>query len=188
MTRRRFPFTLAPGDYATFPKSDLHAIIRAADSLIATGGRAMLGKILKGSKDQKLLAHGLDKNPSYAYFADLTIKEIGHRVDWVIDRNYLDVEYDGDLPLLVHTATGWNICKGLRIEEFIATFDQQLQSQQRPYNMEYLKDRNRELITELIERVGASGEKKYIPILEDWAKIDYQKVKQLLKAAIDRLR
>ena len=34
--------------------NDIKAILRAADELIGTGGRTMLSRILKGSKDKKV--------------------------------------------------------------------------------------------------------------------------------------
>jgi predicted ArsR family transcriptional regulator len=34
---------------------EIRAILRAADELIAAGGRSLLSKILKGSKDKKVL-------------------------------------------------------------------------------------------------------------------------------------
>lgn len=35
------------------PEADIRAILRAADELIATGGRTLLAKILKGSREKK---------------------------------------------------------------------------------------------------------------------------------------
>ncbi|MFT4667930.1 MAG: hypothetical protein ACI9XB_004905 [Gammaproteobacteria bacterium] len=55
--KSRIPYILDPGIYPTFPK----AIIRAADDMIVSEGRTLLGKVLKGSKDKKLLARELDK-------------------------------------------------------------------------------------------------------------------------------
>jgi hypothetical protein len=48
-------------------------ILRAADELIATGGRSMLAKILKGSQDKKVLEHELDQCPVYGYYRELTL-------------------------------------------------------------------------------------------------------------------
>jgi hypothetical protein len=43
----------------------------------------MLSKILKGSKDKKLLEKGLDHCPSYGYYKHLSIEEITKIVDWM---------------------------------------------------------------------------------------------------------
>jgi hypothetical protein len=50
------------------PQDELHRILRAADPLIMSGGRSMLAKVLKGSKEKKLLEHNLNTNPAYGYF------------------------------------------------------------------------------------------------------------------------
>jgi len=50
------------------PNEEITAILRAADELIATGGRSMLTKILKGSEDKKLLEYELDKCPGYGLY------------------------------------------------------------------------------------------------------------------------
>ena len=55
---------------------EIKAILRAADELIATGGRGMLAKILKGSKDKKLLEYDLDKCPVYGFYHHLTLLDI----------------------------------------------------------------------------------------------------------------
>ena len=65
--------------------NEIAAILRAADELIATGGRTMLSKILKGSRDKKLLEHGLDQCPVYGFYGQLTLAEISHRIDLVIE-------------------------------------------------------------------------------------------------------
>jgi superfamily II DNA helicase RecQ len=103
MSRRqsRVHYQLGSSGVGRLPDVEVRVILRAADELIATGGRSMLAKILKGSKDQKLLAHGLDQCPVYGYYRKLTLEEITHRIDWMIKRGYLEIRYEGRLPLLV---------------------------------------------------------------------------------------
>ncbi len=60
---RRVEFDLDKGDIDFLPKEDVFAILRAADELIGKGGRNMLVKILKGSKEKRLLELGLDACP-----------------------------------------------------------------------------------------------------------------------------
>ena len=55
------------------------------------------------------------------------------------------------------------------------------------YDMTYLKDRNRGMILLLLDKVEASGDRKYIPILEAWAEIDYKKVRRRIRGVIDAL-
>jgi hypothetical protein len=56
------------------------------------------------------------------------------------------------------------------------------------FDMTYLKDRNREMILILLDKVAATADKKYIPILEAWKKIDYKKVRQKIHGVINKLQ
>lgn len=85
MTRKsRIHYELETGEITSLKPEELRAILRAADELIATGGRGMLVKILKGSKDKKVLEYKLDQCPAYGYYHDLTMDEISRRVDFAI--------------------------------------------------------------------------------------------------------
>ena len=46
-----------------------------------------------------------------------TAAEVEARVDWMILNDYLDIEYDYRLPLLVYTPRGWEIEKETYAEE-----------------------------------------------------------------------
>ena len=61
MSRRpqQVPVHLNANGIKSLPTADIHAILRAADPLIAVGGRSLLTKILKGSHSKDVLAHGL---------------------------------------------------------------------------------------------------------------------------------
>lgn len=98
--QKRFPYSLDSGKIRKLSDEELRMILRAADEIIATGGRSMLTKILKGSKDKKILEYQLDKSPAYGAFSELSAEEVSNRVDWAIEHNYLAVEYSKKLPLL----------------------------------------------------------------------------------------
>lgn len=55
------------------------------------------------------------------------------------------------------------------------------------YNMNYLKDRNRGLILLLLDKVEATKDKKYIPLLESWKTIEYKKVKKRINQVINNI-
>ena len=179
---------LDPGGTPTLPIADIRAILRAADGLIAVGGRSLLCKILRGSKASDVLKHGLDRNPAYGFYEALSEAEVFSRIDWLILRGYLQIEYNGRLPVLVYTRQAWEIECQTYASEIIAGFDDLLGSTERPYAMEYLKDRNREMIMLVLDMVQASADPKYVPVLEDWERIDCKKVKQKIRAVTDYLR
>jgi len=54
--------------------------------------------------------------------------------------------------------------------------------------MTYLKDRNREMILLLLDKVEATGDTRYIPILEAWKEIDYKKVGKRINQVIKVLK
>lgn len=185
---RRVPYTLDDKGIAALPWEEIVTILRGADDLILSGGRNLLAKILKGSRDKRLLELGLDASPVYGAFRDLTIAEITARIDWVILHGYLAIHYDYRLPLLIYTPRGWEIERETYAAELLSGFDQLLASGQAAYDMSYLKDRSRDMILILLEKVESTGDAKYIPLLEAWAEIDYKKVRSRIRGVIQRLK
>jgi hypothetical protein len=82
-------------------------ILRGASEIAAKGGRSQLALLLKGSKDKKLLKHNLNHSPVYGKLSFLTIEEIENRIDHLIRKNELRVEYFGDFPLILLTDSAW---------------------------------------------------------------------------------
>jgi len=184
---RRVRYTLDTKGVKTLPKEEIVAILRGADDLIMRGGRTLLAKVLKGSREKKILELSLDKSPVYGFYKHLTVEQILARIDWVILEGYLGLEYDYRLPLLVYTGKGWQIEKDTYSDELLDGFDEMLNSGADYFNMRYLKDKNRELIWMLLDKVETSGDRRYIPILEAWGKIDYRKVGKRIRHVIDHL-
>lgn len=50
-----------------------------------------------------------------------------------------------------------------------------------------LKDQNRGMILLLLEKIAHTGNRKFIPLLEEWQEIDYKKVEQAIQHVINRL-
>jgi hypothetical protein len=190
MSRRKYTrvrYKLDAQDVDHLPPEEIAAILRGADELIMTGGRSLLTKILKGSRDKKLLGLGLDASPVYGYYNHLTLAKIQARVDWVILHGYLAIEYELSIPLLHYTSQGWEIERETFAKELLQGFDEMLAKGQTEFDMHYLKDRARDMIFILLDLVEESGDKKYIPILEAWAKVDYKKVRQRINKVIQNL-
>ena len=76
-------------------EAEIRVILRAADSIIAEGGRTLLSKILKGSKEKKLLELGLNLNPSYGFFHLLSMDEVLDKIDWMIQHDFLEIQLSG---------------------------------------------------------------------------------------------
>ncbi|WP_229717159.1 RQC-minor-1 family DNA-binding protein [Paenibacillus aceti] len=147
------------------PDDELRAILRAADDIIAEGGRTLLTKILKGSKERKLLELGLDHNPSYGFYRHLTLDQITEKVDHMIQSGFLKTEGNWKFPTIIFTPLGWVIEKDRRAEEFVQEWDRWLDNNVTPLNMEYLKDRNRAMIFLFLYKILCSRDNRYIPFL-----------------------
>jgi len=53
--------------------------------------------------------------------------------------------------------------------------------------MSYLKDRNRGMIMLLLDKVEATGDPKYIPLLEAWQQIDYKRFTERIRQVVNHL-
>jgi hypothetical protein len=180
-------YHLDPKGIRRLPPEEIQVILRGADSLIMRGGRALLVKILKGSRAKDVLDRSLDQNPAYAYYKHLAVEQILARVDWLICEGYLSIEYDGRLPLLVFTERGWEIERETFSDELMHDLGKALAGGQQQVDMSHLKDRNREMIWRLLDKIEASGDPRYIPALEAWELIDYRKVRERIRRAIRKL-
>ncbi|MFD0870210.1 RQC domain [Chlamydia abortus] len=170
------------------PDPELRAILRAADDIIGEGGRTLLSKILKGSKERKLLELGLDRNPSYGYYKDLTLEQIMDKVDHMIRTGFLATEVYGKYSTIVFTSRGWAIERERRAEEFLQEWDYWLENSVAPLNMEYLKERNRGMMFLFLYKILCSRNKKYIPFLTLWERIDFKKVQAEIRNVIQALK
>lgn len=183
---RRVPIHLDAKGLSDLPEADLHAVLRGADDLIAQGGRTLLTRILRGSKSKDVLARGLNRSPVYGYFKNTSDEQTLARIDWVIQNGYLRIEHFDRLPLLVYTQKGWEIERENYADELLAGFDNLIQKGP-PYDMEYVKERDRQMILRLLDKVETTGDARYVPLLEAWKKIDYKKVQFRIREVIRRL-
>ena len=151
------------------------------------GGRSILAKMLKGSREKRLLELGLDKSPAYGHFKGLPVEDVMARIDWTILSGYLALEYDYRLPLLVYTDRGWEIELETYAAELFQGFDRILDSGTTTFDMEYLKDKDRAMILRLLDKVEATRDPKYVPLLRAWQQLEYRKVRERIQGVIESL-
>lgn len=177
MSRRshRVTVNLDTRGLTDIPERELNAILRGADDIIGTGGRSLLTRILRGSASKPVLENGLDESPSYGYFRELSNDDTLARIDWTILNGYLHIDYSHRLPFLVFTEKGWEIAREIRANELLEGIAVAI-SEGPPYRMEHLKDRDREMIFLLLDKIEATGDPAFVPPLRAWQKIDYKKV------------
>lgn len=166
---------------------EIAKILRAADEIIFTGGRAMLAKILKGSKDKRVLEHGLDQCPSYGFYKHLTLEEITKIVDWTISHDYLKIDYNGQLPMVVFTTMGWEMYKPVYTIELYELM-LNIKDDEKKLLVERLLNTNRQVVTMLLEKIGDSKNIGFIQFLELWEASEVKKVKAMIRNAVKALK
>ena len=116
----------------------------------------------------------------------MTLVEISHRIDFVIENGYLETEYSSRLPLIVYTEKGWEIERETYAEELLQKLSDLLSGNDYSF-VEELKDRNRGLILLLIGKIRKTNNPEFIPLLRVWQEIEYKKVRTALQKAINDL-
>lgn len=188
--QNRVQYSLDSGNIKNLSDKELNMILRATDELVMSAGRSMLTKVLKGSKEKKILEFQLDKCPAYGVFADFSIQEISNRVDWAIENGFIAIEYSGKLPMLIFTLKGWEIEKQNYTNELfeqlckVAASDS---ADERKAFIETLKTRNRQVILLLLEKIAKSGTETLISFLEEWKRCEVKKVSSAIDNVINRM-
>jgi len=66
----RVPYHLDSMDVKDLPQDELSVILRGADDLIMRGSRSLLSKVLKGSRQKRVLELGLDESPLACHWSE----------------------------------------------------------------------------------------------------------------------
>ena len=74
-------------------------------------GKGLVGKVLTGSKDQKIEQWQFNKLPTYGLMKDRTQKEVNQLIDYLTAERFL-VPSDGQFPLLSVSPLGVKVLKG----------------------------------------------------------------------------
>ena len=172
---RRVPVVLDAGEIRDLPMEDIRVILRGADELISTGGRSMLAKILKGSKDKKILEYKLNECPAYGYYHDMKLNDISKCIDWMIKKDYLRIKYDYRLPLLVFSEKGWEIEKETFAEELYQRFCLDIKEKNARVIFE-MKDVNRQVVMLVLDKIEKDGTEEFLNSLEAWKLMEVKKV------------
>lgn len=133
-----------------------------------------------------MLEHGLNQCPAYGYYQDLTLQEITNRIDWIIEKDYLEIEYRARLPMLVFSKRGWEIERETYAEELLQKLTKLLEEKDYSFVQE-MRDRNRGMILLLLEKIRQTGNARFIPLLKAWQVIEYRKVQAEIQKVIDYL-
>lgn len=172
---RRVPVVLDAGEIKDLPQEDIRMILRGADELISTGGRSMLAKILKGTKDKTIFKYKLNECPAYGYYQDMKLDDISKCIDWMIKEDYLRIEYDYRLPLLVFSEKGWQIEKETFAQELYQRMCLDVEEKKARVLFE-MKEVNRQVVMCVLDKIEKDGTKEFLPYLEAWKMLEVKKV------------
>lgn len=172
---RRVPVVLDAGEIKDLPQEDIRMILRGADELISTGGRSMLAKILKGSKDKTIFKYKLNECPAYGYYQDMKLDDISKCIDWMIKKDYLRIEYDYRLPLLVFSEKGWQIEKETLAQELYQRMCLDVEEKKARVIFE-MKEVNRQVVMRVLDKIEKEGTEEFLPYLEAWKMLEVKKV------------
>lgn len=172
---RRVPVVLDTGEIKDLPQEDIRMILRGADELISTGGRSMLAKILKGSKDKTIFKYKLNECPAYGYYQDMKLDDISKCIDWMIKEDYLRIEYDYRLPLLVFSEKGWQIEKETFAQELYQRMCLDVEEKKARVIFE-MKEVNRQVVMCVLDKIEKEGTEEFLPYLEAWKMLEVKKV------------
>lgn len=172
---RRVPVVLDAGEIKDLPQEDIQMILRGADELISTGGRSMLAKMLKGSKDKKIFEYKLNECPAYGYYQDMKLDDISKCIDWMIKEDYLRIEYDYRLPLLAFSEKGWQIEKETFAQELYQRMCLDVEEKKAHVIFE-MKEVNRQVVMCVLDKIEKHGTKEFLPYLEAWKMLEVKKV------------
>ncbi|MGB8451780.1 MAG: RQC-minor-1 family DNA-binding protein [Anaerocolumna sp.] len=184
--KSRVQYSLDSGEIKQLNPVEIVVILRAADEIISTGGRSILAKTLKGSKDKKVLEHKLDECPSYGYYKELSIEEITKRIDWMIQKGYLRIEYSGRLPMLVFSDKGWEIEKNTFTTEIYYKFVDAVNTKD-PSIVFQMKDVNRTVVFGVLDKIRESRDKSFLVLLEAWKMVEVRKVRERIDMVMKSL-
>ena len=172
---RRVPVILDAGEIKDLPQEDIRMILRGADELISTGGRSMLAKILKGSKDKRIFEYKLNECPAYGYYQDMKLDDISKCIDWMIKKDYLRIEYDYRLPLLVFSEKGWQLEKETFAQELYQRMCLDVEEKKARFIFE-MKEVNRQVVMCVLDKIEKEGTEEFLPYLEAWKMLEVKKV------------
>ena len=172
---RRVPVILDAGEIKDLPQEDIRMILRGADELISTGGRSMLAKILKGSKDKTIFKYKLNECPAYGYYQDMKLDDISKCIDWMIKEDYLRIEYDYRLPLLVFSEKGWQIERETFAQELYQRICLDVEEKKARVIFE-MKEVNRQVVMRVLDKIEKEGTEEFLPYLEAWKMLEVKKV------------
>jgi len=184
--RPRIPVTLVlPAEPPT--RDEIDAILMATDAVVMGAGRSGVTLILKGSRSRKVLAQEWDKLPDYGRLQHLTTDEIARKVDWCLHHDWLRIEYNHEVPLLVHSPQGWERVKALWVARVLDWFAEWAAAGQLESVWPSLEPFHREIKFRVLETIAQDQRGELAPVLRAWFPHEVRAVREALNRTLQAL-
>jgi hypothetical protein len=167
---------------------EIDAILMAADAIVGRAGRSGLTLILNGSRSKKALEWEWDELPDYGALRHLTAEQIARKVDWCIHNRWLRLEhnYDG-IPLLYHSAQGWERARELWVERLLDWFKEWQEDGHPERVWPRLETIHREIELMLLDAIGERGRHDLGTVLRAWFPHEVRAVRTAINRALQDL-
>jgi hypothetical protein len=146
-----------------------------------------LARLLKGSKGKKIFELGIQNCPAYGAFAGLSMETVLGKIDRAISEGYLTYEYDGRLPLLVFTETGWRIELRTYTQELYQELVVLAEGKRSSFDISSMTGRNPKVRSFLLDMIEAREDVRFIPVLEKWRDLESRGMRQRIREVIRTL-
>ena len=178
--KKRRPYRLTEQrDLIEPTQEEIDKILFAADDCVLSAGRTTLAKMLKGSKEKAILEHKLNTNRSYGAFKEKKREELIKMIDWMIYHDYLDIEYDGRLPMIKFGYFGWEYFKRIFADDLYKRIEIVKKRNEEALAF-HLKEINREVILILLDKITEKKDPELMPFLELWRSVECKKLRKYL--------
>ncbi len=166
---------------------EIDTILQVAGDIAYQAGKNALILILKGSRSKIIKEKGFDQIIGYGAFKKETAKEIKDKINWMIENDWLRVEYRQRQPLLFQTAKGQERIRKILSDEVFKTFDQWIHSGNvhKPETFPIqLKNINRDVKLFILQKILSRRMYEYIPILHLWKADESKRMKKKINDTI----
>lgn len=186
---RRSPIPVTLVLPAEPPSADeIEPILMAADAIVDRAGRSGLTLILNGSRSKKALQWEWDKLPDHGALRHLTAEQIARKVDWCIHHRWLRLEYTRDgVPLLYHSAQGWERVQALWVERLLDEFTAWQKDGQPEQVWARMETIDREIKLMLLEAIGERRRRDLGTVLRAWFPHEVRAVRTAINRALQDL-
>ena len=186
MSAKIIPFPMREEVVLTDRERD--AILLAADELIAKGGKELLVQVLKGMRSELVIAAGAEAMRHFGALETLTLAQIEGRIDRMLIEDLLRVEHYWDLPLVVHSPSGWERTTRLWANELYESIRDRAAAGDVAGIFAEVGRVHREVKVLVLERVEAQGDSGFVSVLESWREREGKRMKRRISEVLERLR